>query len=264
MKATSEFISPEQAAIYLDKNYVSNRKPRPARVDLYAAAMAANEWHLTGEPVIFDIDGNMVNGQHRMLAAIKADTGFLTLVVRGAPSEAFTYLDSGLGRQGSDVLHSAGIRNATLISAAARLVVGLETGTLHNVATLSVAANRGVILDEVMKREDMWDRAALAGRSVRRIGANPSAWAAFYVYASDRVDEETISEFLTSVIDGANLPKGDPRIALRSWFANAKRRDNRLHLAAITRAWNAWANDTSLTLIKTWITGQPFPALYVP
>jgi hypothetical protein len=264
MKANQEFITPEQAVIYLDKNYVSNRKPNLRRVDVYAAAMAANEWHLTGEPIIFDANGHMVNGQHRCLGSIKSGAGFPSLVVRGAPVEAFTYLDSGLTRQGSDVLHSAGVRNATLIAAAARLVVGLETGTLHNATQLSIAASRGVILDEVMKREDMWDRAALAGRAVRRIAANPSAWAAFYVYASDRVDEETISEFLTSVIDGANLPKGDPRIALRSWFANAKRRDNRLHLAAITRAWNAWANDTSLTVIKTWITGQPFPALYVP
>jgi hypothetical protein len=60
-----ETITPEQAAIWLTRNR-RNRPIRRTRVARYADAMRRGHWRVNGEAVIFDSEGNLLNGQHRL------------------------------------------------------------------------------------------------------------------------------------------------------------------------------------------------------
>ena len=81
-----EFISPELAQEYLKHNSINPRKMSRRTVNSYAADMQSGTWKLNGEPIIFDADGNLLNGQHRLEAIKVSGVTVPMLVVRGVES----------------------------------------------------------------------------------------------------------------------------------------------------------------------------------
>jgi hypothetical protein len=67
------YITPETAAKMLAKN-VGNRSPRMSTVRFYAAEMKAGRWQETHQALAVDCDGNLVDGQHRLLAVVASGT----------------------------------------------------------------------------------------------------------------------------------------------------------------------------------------------
>jgi hypothetical protein len=67
------YITPETAAAMLAKN-IGNRIPRPNTVRFYAAEMTAGRWQETHQALAVDCDGNLVDGQHRLLAIVLSQT----------------------------------------------------------------------------------------------------------------------------------------------------------------------------------------------
>ena len=102
---TVEKITPEIAAEYLKVNIKNYRKLQRQVIKRYAEDMKAGRWELNGEPIVFDENGLLKNGQHRLAAIIASGVTVEMTVVRGV-SESVTAFD----------LNS--VRNATQISAA--------------------------------------------------------------------------------------------------------------------------------------------------
>lgn len=87
-----ETITPEIAREYLSKNSRNPRKTmNPAVIRKYADDIKAGLWQLNGEAIIFDEDGFLKNGQHRLCAVIQANKPMSTLVVRGVAREITTW-----------------------------------------------------------------------------------------------------------------------------------------------------------------------------
>ena len=108
--AMFEKITPEKAADYLEKNTKRNRKVANRRVHLFARDMASGRWVSNGEPIIFDKSGELIDGQHRLLAIIEAGIPVKMLVVRGVPKKAFETIDQGSSRTLAVVLGSTGVQ----------------------------------------------------------------------------------------------------------------------------------------------------------
>lgn len=122
-----EFITPAIAADYLRHNAV-NRPLNHKNVEFYARQMVEGKWMLNGESIVFDSDGNLMDGQTRLNAVIKADTGVEFVVVRGVTSKCFTSIDQGRNRLLSDVFSIAGINNASTVSAIVNRYYGVHLG----------------------------------------------------------------------------------------------------------------------------------------
>ena len=99
-----ENIGPEQAKKYLGMNYDKNRTVRQAHVVGLAEQMKAGQWVLSAQGIIFDENGTLIDGQHRLMAIIKAGVVVPITVTRGAPEASFKVLDSGSGRTMADAL----------------------------------------------------------------------------------------------------------------------------------------------------------------
>lgn len=82
--AKVENITPEIAKEYLSHN---SRNPRKtisrSVVRKYADDMANDLWTLNGDTIVFDADGFLKNGQHRLFAIIQSGKTVKMLVVRG-------------------------------------------------------------------------------------------------------------------------------------------------------------------------------------
>jgi hypothetical protein len=58
-------------------------------VDRYAEEMRLGVWALNGKSLIFDSNGRLLNGQHRLTACAQSGVPLVTLVVRGVNPSVF-------------------------------------------------------------------------------------------------------------------------------------------------------------------------------
>jgi len=121
-----EKITPRKAASYLLLNG-RNRPIRRGYVALLARAMKAGEWLLTGQGIQFDTQGELCDGQHRLLAVIESQCTIESNVTRGLPVRAMEVIDSGRARSISDALTIGGLETSSLeVAIGRRMMYGLD------------------------------------------------------------------------------------------------------------------------------------------
>lgn len=79
-------ITPEEAAHMLAHNNGRNRKISQPVVNTFADVMRAGRWHVA-DPIIFDSNGQIIEGQHRLAAVVKADIPVAFNVMRGVDEQ---------------------------------------------------------------------------------------------------------------------------------------------------------------------------------
>ena len=263
MQISIETITPADAKDLLAAN-TNNRVLRRSRINQYAQEMANGDWTLTGEPIIFARDGEMLNGQHRLLACIEAGVPFTTAVARDADPAAFKHIDSGLKRSQGDLAAQIGVKNPNLVSSAARFVLGYHAGAIGgNTGELTLAASRSKVLEEIASNVELYEAAGVAARTAGRMGHNPSGFAAFCVLTAQINGEGSADEFLAGLLSGEGMQTLDPRLALQRLLLGPYRpKTAGPYLAVVIRAYDAWLKGEERKSLQTWKTG-PFPQIPV-
>lgn len=246
-KAGVRVITPALAQEWLDNNHPTNRPIRRGVVLDYARAMADGHWHLTGESIIFDTAGNLRNGQHRLLAAIEADTSFKSMVVHGVAAEAQKFMDAGAMRSAKDALSLANpdLADSTAISSVARSLL---------IYTTTKRPSRTEVIYFAEKNLALLIPAAQIARVTSRAIKGKIATYGVAAYILNQIDSEATQTFFESLQTGDSLSAGDPRLMLRNQLV--KPQVNRLktvkatgghtyltllsELGTIFKAWNAW------------------------
>lgn len=256
-------ITPDDARQMLEHN-LQNRPVKQTAVNRYASDMVAGAWHPDeGTPIVFDWNGVLLQGQHRLLACIKADVPFITRVNRGADPAAYEVMDQTVTRSLADVLNHAGVSRTKLIASAFHLVNGYETGQIRGGGAFMIRATNAVALSRLVPGLSDYERATQASdRVYGAIRMNQSAVAAFYVLAMRaNYVPEFIDEFLDGVATGADLSPGDARLALNRWNVLTPKRQGPPTLAALIRAFNAYSKGQPLKQIRSYVKGVEFPKL---
>lgn len=98
-----ENITPDMAKSYLDTSlgnprYAGANKVNPVAVSQLASDLGAGRWVLTGESIIFDWNGHLIDGHTRLNAIIKAGVTMPNVVVRGIDPVAARVIDAGWSR----------------------------------------------------------------------------------------------------------------------------------------------------------------------
>ena len=119
-----ETITPERAAHYLKRNVDNYRKISKSKVALYAQEMKAGKWQLNGESIVFDRDGKLKNGQHRLAAVIVAGVPIQMTVVKGVEDKTNIF-DVGMARSLAQISQASGAGEiSTTECAVANVIVG--------------------------------------------------------------------------------------------------------------------------------------------
>lgn len=118
-----ERITPEIAKEYMKHN-TKNPRQRVSRsvVKAYADDMKNGRWQLNGEAIVFDEDGYLKNGQHRLLAVIMSGATVEMAVVRGISRENNKF-DGQWRRTVDQELTADGIDVNPSVTAAAGIIV---------------------------------------------------------------------------------------------------------------------------------------------
>jgi hypothetical protein len=150
-----EVITPELAKMYLS-NMVSNRKPNQNRIHAYAKIMASGKWRANDESIKFNTDGQLCDGQHRLLAAIVANTSVPMSVIRGCNKLDMKTYDTGKPKSARDALYANGGNGDCATGIVSYL--GISTGySVDNTNPVSIRVSNETICDVYNSDSEYWN-----------------------------------------------------------------------------------------------------------
>jgi|GEM_PF-1864188 hypothetical protein len=105
-------IGPDEAKAYLALNR-ENRKVNLKKVEILANEMNAGKWKSsTGETIKISKSGRLLDGQHRLLAVIKAMVTIYLDFAEGLSESIMPVIDSGLKRSIANVFEFKGLKQS--------------------------------------------------------------------------------------------------------------------------------------------------------
>ena len=254
LNSTVETITPEQAAVYLERK-ATNRKLSNATVIQYAQIMKAGKWLLNGEAIKFDTNGRLNDGQHRLAGVIKAGVPIQTLVVRGVVEKAFETFDSGKGRSVPDVLSMYGVKYPITTAGVLRIIYQhAKNGTPHTAKFGRIpTALLLAFFHENKQREERLAEAAADGTKY----AVPSSLfaprvAGYLSYVGNIVDRDLTTEFFAALTEPRR--EDHPVMSLKRRIlrsANSKDITSIEESLALTvKTWNALYNNQPVNFLR--------------
>lgn len=241
-------ITPEMAEAMLAHN-AGNRNVRSGQVDMYAREMANGRWRLTGDGPRFDEAGALIDGQHRLLAIVKAGVPVDMFVFRGISNEARPAIDTGIARTAADFLRWSGEHDTMILAAAVRLAITMEKYDGKKTKTKIPTQD---IYEWLTVHPEIRPAVNVARKCVN-IGLTPSVMV-YCFYQLAKIDEGKALDFYYTMADREGLYRGDPRHTLTRRMDQARRSKERfssaVQVSMLYRAWNAWRKQEQLQFIR--------------
>lgn len=260
-----EMIDPVKAMNWLETNKFENRRVDDRNVDKIARDIKNKKWIYDGNPIRFDTKGNVLDGQHRLWAIVKANRTVKSLVVRGLADEAVNVIDTGKTRSNADIMHFQGFVNTSTLAAVARLYFGYkEVGGDMNVWAGKPAQRRYTanellaIVDKERKLIGAVSETASFSVTNKMLGRST---AAFCFYLFDRSDYLMAGNFYHKFEKGNDLQEGSPILVLKNALmiretqfkdmgARGGNRAQAHKIAIIIKAWNAFKNGKTISRLR--------------
>lgn len=155
MNVKIEVITPEIAKEYLARNTSNYRKVNHKRVASYAKDMELGKWEFNGEGIKFSKSGNLVDGQHRLAAIVKANVPVKMLVIYDVDDDVKIY-DVAQSRTISQIARASGmsgeIGNSSVLSAASTILsVSWDTSSVPKGRVINYVSENSEEFSEAIK-----------------------------------------------------------------------------------------------------------------
>jgi hypothetical protein len=252
-----EEVNADTARAWLEKNMINRniRKPKLAKM---IRDMVKGRWRPIGDPIRFDVEDALCDGQHRLTALIEADKekpgiSVPLIVLRGIEVEDRAVIDTGSARTPGDQLKIRGYRNHTVLAHAAKWAIWWENDQfgIDNKA-------RGLTHSEVVDFVEDNARfepsvAHCIARYAKKIDM-PAGYVCIGYYILSGVHQEDAEDFFERLAEGYGLGKGEPILTLR----------NKLNTLQRQRSTGLLGEEWLSLLFRTWNahrTGKPLRAL---
>lgn len=197
-------VTPKMAEEWLEKN-ANNRPLANAAVNRYVHYIKTGQWRVNGEPLILDPDENLLNGQHRCNAIVKAEMAIPMVVIIGIDRDAFLTLDQGKIRSAADTLSVIGEEKARALASALSWLNRYETNTIDYRGPRLSNVEIVQLLNEFPRiKESM---AYVLPRIQKGIHA-PGPWTFLHYICTSRHPEH--EAFFDQVLKGADLKQDSP------------------------------------------------------
>lgn len=239
-------VTPAMCTKWLNKNK-SNRPLNQRHINTLTRSMAQGDWDMNGESIKIDVDGNVLDGQHRMWGCIESEVSFKTLVVTNLPREVFDTIDTGRIRTAPDVLAMSGEVNTVLLSSMLKHIGRYHAGHMLSSAKITNKEMEGLVEAYPKTREI----AALLSRKAYRVPwCAPGVMGTCWFLAAEK-DIKQAETFFNGLIFGMELTKNSPILTLRNKFISMyTTRGQKLltpeKIEIITIAWNAFRSGKTL------------------
>lgn len=197
-------VTPSMASELLKKNS-NNRRINQGIVANYASMMINGKWKEdTFELIKIDLNGNILDGQHRLTAIVKSGISINLHLVDGMEENVFDVLDTGKKRNTTDIFHISGVKNSNIMPSIIKLHQFLleNRNTRHsrhmsNVESLELYNKRQTFYDEIAKCTLTYYNNFSKLVAPQYIGGILS-------YIADHYDLDYAKRFMTALVNGEN------------------------------------------------------------
>jgi hypothetical protein len=228
-KIKAEFmdVTPEWAAARLDEHFKNieqnnyrQRRISNRNVTKYAADMKHGNWLQNGQGISFDENGNLTDGQHRLMAVVRAKVTVRMLVITGLQEQnengvkTIYTVDTGRPRTfGQQVALERGGGHPYTLASISRCLYVMANGLSENVP---MTAAQG------------WGILALFERNIEEIlrlitngsqSKNQLSYLVAPIVLLRSSQKDVADQFAREYASMANQKEGSPIIALHKWFA---------------------------------------------
>lgn len=256
-------ITPELAKEYLATN-IHNRNPREYKVDTIVRDMINGAWQFNGDPIRFDVNGNLIDGQHRLYAIIKSGCTIKMLVIYGLPASTQETVDIGAKRTLSDALKLRGEKYHCHIPSITRKIYLWEGGVrgsgLGTGAKNASASNAQILQFFETHSEEIREIAKRVSNYQKTIDLPISAMG-LAMHLFNNIDYDDSMMFFERLASDVGHEEGEPILALRRRLQKHRETSNRyeratdFYLIAITiKAWNAYRKGQAIERLQ-WKAG---------
>ncbi len=266
MNTVIENITPAKAREYFNTSIGEGKKPRPVSKDYvksYADTMKKGRWMLNGVPIIFDTEGNLIDGCHRMLAVEMAGVPVQFSVVRGISSEAFTTYDCGRHRTVGQLLAMQGVKNYNLVGS---IVVAnerlIKNGRLFE--NNNAKEGNGNLRKTNLDRYENYCRdpegfikvASIVNTMKSRCNMLLPSWAGglyYYLTHTGGYYEQEVFPFFDSLysLDTTGIvPVNLLRKKITETYMSGKKLKTAVLFAIIVKAWNAYITGQDIKVLR--------------
>lgn len=243
------WVGPALAEELLTSYEIDYRKLRPKHADNLARDMSSNNWNFDGSPIRIDVNGNLLDGQHRLTAVKKSGIRLLFLFVTGLPVSVYSTIDTVLARRFADALRKDKYNNVTGRGA---LVNILDRWLTHKPLDLAYKLTHTELYAIHDKHVNGIDRAMELTVGIAKKTPMQTSLIAFSWWILLQIDEEKAHNFMTQFIHGESIKRTMPAFTIRTKFLNeSDRRFNRQEtLDMFFQAWNAFYVGNTLASVR--------------
>lgn len=206
-------ITPEIAQNWLKYN-VANREITKAKLEQFKRDMLSGEWTFTGDPIRF-APGKLLDGQHRLMAALLTSTPFIAIVVFGLDAESQANMDTGRNRTPRDVLMIEGLEKwqAQTVGAALHTIIAVASGlSLYSSVKCLNRQIRDFYLEHTLAIKESL-RVVQDLPRTRPVVSHSRLLVMHYLLA--KMDKGAADEFVVKVATGDGVARTSPIFILR-------------------------------------------------
>jgi hypothetical protein len=246
------------------RNHPRNRRISPNVVGKYLGDMIASpsRWReASPEGLIFDTEGKIISGQHRLRAQANSGKTLKWWIFPNQPRSLFQVVDQGYKRQAAHVIGGA---NPTVVAAAARYIAALGDRTRFALPRFPRVTTQEVVDTlRTYPELDWYSKDAHNVRLAARVPSGPHD--AVLAMAATTAHRDKIPSWIDGLITGIDLSTGDPRRHLRNRFMSGQRLSRAVGgrdyvYALIAKSWNAHAAGEEIFNLRHAMT-EPLPTV---
>lgn len=260
-------ITPELAKDLLELNF-SNRSVKTNNLKKIKRAIINGEWDSdNGEVLTINVNGDLTNGQHRLIAIIETGVSVPLHFILNVSEESIITMDSGSPRSASDLLKIKNFKNVSTLSAIISLQFGFSRGNnrLHANDSLS---NSKILSIAMENREHLEEMASFGVKFYKETPLiTTSEYGTFYGLFT-QANQEAADEFFQYLVYQPLLLKNDhPVKKLYDILSRDKKNINGRKLgkatkkALVIRAWNSFYNGKEKIGTLRWRSTEAFPEI---
>jgi hypothetical protein len=231
-----------------------NRPVKNRAVKYYCSQIQRGEWEYTGETIILNKRGEVLDGQHRLIAIVETGITVEVLIVLDVSevNGVWKKINTGVIRTVSDMLD---VPNRANVSATLSLLAREEAGTLHGSARVGLKpCDAHAVLEAYPETVN-----AVSAIVSNRFRSGTFSYA--FVRCS-HYDADAARVFFEQLDSGIGCAKTDPAYVLRETLlkdAAAIRHLSPSHiLAFVIKAWTAYVEGKPLRFLR-WVETEEFP-----
>jgi len=239
-----------------------NRPLREITARRLARAIELGEWATNGETLIFDGQGRLIDGQHRMRATVIADRPIVTYCVFASWNrKAFDTIDIGHARKVSDMIALDGHMHYRLVASVARALMAWEHLIEVDGQSFTNSTRGGVFTPTATAVKRFYEKNVTEIDSVAEYvsplkavlkGFIPQSTVAFFLLMARRQSKEKAETFVDALCSGENLTKTSPVWHVRNQFLHLGRKGlmPEVQLALLIKAWKAYLSGRVVGTLK--------------